>query len=119
IVGLSWSGSRRVFPCTMHRDGESIDVQGRPAVVVVVCATRDGAASCPPASLFEGQPRVARKWRAGFAVSKAAYEIGLDVGTCKNLAIDARVIEAGHGATVKAKSARRKDQVGALQAAVA
>ncbi len=34
IVGLSWSGTRRVFPCTIRRDGESIDVQGRPALVV-------------------------------------------------------------------------------------
>src|SRR5690554_4067719 len=24
IVGLSWSGSRRVFPCSMHRDDENI-----------------------------------------------------------------------------------------------
>ena len=34
IVGLSWSGTRRVFPCTLRRGGESIDVQGRPALVV-------------------------------------------------------------------------------------
>lgn len=34
IVGFSWSRNRRVFPCTMRRDGESIDVQGRPALVV-------------------------------------------------------------------------------------
>ena len=34
IVGLSWSGTRRVFPCTIRRDGESIDVQSRPALVV-------------------------------------------------------------------------------------
>lgn len=34
IVGLSWSGTRRVFPSTLRRGGESIDVQGRPALVV-------------------------------------------------------------------------------------
>jgi DNA-binding transcriptional LysR family regulator len=34
IVGFAWSRTRRVFPCTLHRDGESIDVQGRPALVV-------------------------------------------------------------------------------------
>ncbi len=34
IVGLSWSGTRRIFPSTMCRDGESIHVQGRPALVV-------------------------------------------------------------------------------------
>ncbi|WP_299998208.1 LysR family transcriptional regulator [uncultured Cedecea sp.] len=34
IVGFAWSRTRRVFPCTLRRDGESIDVQGRPALVV-------------------------------------------------------------------------------------
>lgn len=34
IVGFSWSHTRRVFPCTMRRDGESVDVQGRSALVV-------------------------------------------------------------------------------------
>jgi|SRR5690606_10015670 DNA-binding transcriptional LysR family regulator len=34
IVGFAWSRARRVFPRTLRRDGESIDVQGRPALVV-------------------------------------------------------------------------------------
>lgn len=34
IVGFSWSRTGRVFPCIVRRDGESIDVQGRPALVV-------------------------------------------------------------------------------------
>lgn len=34
IVGLSWSGTRRVFPCTIRRDGESLDLRARPALVV-------------------------------------------------------------------------------------
>jgi|SRR5690554_458957 len=34
IVGFSWSRNRRVFPYTMRRDSESIDVQGRPGLVV-------------------------------------------------------------------------------------
>lgn len=34
IVGFSRERARRMFPCTMHRDGESINVQGRPALVV-------------------------------------------------------------------------------------
>lgn len=34
IVGLSWSGTRRVFPCSIRRGSESIDLQARPALVV-------------------------------------------------------------------------------------
>lgn len=34
IVGFSWSRTRRVFPCTLRHDGESINVQGRPTLVV-------------------------------------------------------------------------------------
>lgn len=34
IVGYAWSRTRRVFPCTVRRDSESINVQGRPALVV-------------------------------------------------------------------------------------
>src|SRR5690606_29009137 len=34
IVGFAWSRTRRVLPCTMHRNSENIDVQGRPASVV-------------------------------------------------------------------------------------
>lgn len=34
IVGFAWSRTRRVFPCTMRRNDESINVQGRPALVV-------------------------------------------------------------------------------------
>jgi len=34
IVGFSGSRTRRVFPCSIRRDDESIDVQGRPALVV-------------------------------------------------------------------------------------
>ncbi|NYT58233.1 LysR family transcriptional regulator [Alcaligenaceae bacterium] len=34
IVGFSWARTRRVFPCIMRREGESIDVQGRLGLVV-------------------------------------------------------------------------------------
>ena len=34
VVGFSWSRTRRVFPCVLQRDGESINVQGRHALVV-------------------------------------------------------------------------------------
>lgn len=34
VVGFSWSRARRVFPRVMQRDGESIHVQGRHALVV-------------------------------------------------------------------------------------
>jgi DNA-binding transcriptional LysR family regulator len=34
IVGLSWLRARRVFPCTMRRDDERIDVQGRATLIV-------------------------------------------------------------------------------------
>lgn len=34
IVGFSWSRVRRVFPCIMHRKGDSIDVRARQALVV-------------------------------------------------------------------------------------
>ena len=34
LVGFSWSRARRVFPRVMQRDGESIHVQGRHALVV-------------------------------------------------------------------------------------
>lgn len=34
IVGFAGSRTRRVFPCIMHRGDESIEVQGRPALVV-------------------------------------------------------------------------------------
>ncbi len=34
IVGFSWWRTQRVFPCAMHRDGDHIELQGRPALVV-------------------------------------------------------------------------------------
>jgi len=34
VVGFSWSRARRVFPRVMQRDGETVDVQGRHALVV-------------------------------------------------------------------------------------
>ncbi len=34
IIGFLWSRTGRVFPCTMQRDGENVDIQGRYSLVV-------------------------------------------------------------------------------------
>ena len=34
IVGFSWACAERIFSCSLHRDGESIKVQGSPILIV-------------------------------------------------------------------------------------
>ena len=57
--------------------------------------------------------------RVGFAVSNTANEVRLDSRARKERLINARIIEARHGATIETRRTRRDDEIGTLQATIA
>ena len=71
-----------------------------------------------PTGFFEGKPWISRKDLGGIALSERAEEVGFHRGSCPELRIDLRRIEAAHRPAVEAQGTRGDDEVGALQARV-
>src|SRR3989440_7668257 len=72
-----------------------------------------------PALLLEVEPGVARKELRRVAVSQVDEEVRLPPAVGKKCRVHHRIVEAGHRAAVEADRARRDDEIGTLQRAVA
>src|SRR5437867_7934469 len=72
-----------------------------------------------PALLLEAQPGIARKELRRLAVAQVDEEVRLPPAVGKKCRVHHRIVEAGHRAAVEADRARRDDEIGALQRAVA
>ena len=78
----------------------------------------DGISSQQLAGFLKIEPRVPRQQVRRIAVPQIAKEIRFH-RKGKKLRIHLGVVEAGHGTTVKSQGSRRKNEVTALQAAIA
>src|SRR5579864_7403695 len=70
------------------------------------------------AGLVEAEPWTAGKDACRISVTNRAKEVGLHVGSCEELLVDAGVVETRHRPAIDAKRARRDDEIGALQRAI-
>src|SRR6266852_7119412 len=71
------------------------------------------------ARFLEGETRAAAEQLRAVAIADIAEEVGLEPAIREEGRIDLGIVEAAHGTDIEPERARRNDEIGALQGAVA
>src|SRR5690606_15756911 len=114
-----WPGAAAIPPCSKKRSTSrcATSTPNRRTAPPAEFAGRNRLQD--PAGVVEGQARIARHRAGRVGMAEIDQEVGAPAAVGKELGVDLAIVEARHRPAIEPDRARRENEVGALQGAVA